>query len=292
MNANAEVLTARDLEVLRAICNEHGQSHREVRTYIVCMACNVGTAAKQAEVMASLSRLRVEGLITNHEGRCLPTDKGQRVAATARAPAAKPKPQPVAAVDQSPAEPSAVDHYQRKPLISQVPEVAQPQPEPEPLPPPPMVTTVSLTLPRSLHPETRALVVAFAAALADKLRAAELKYGHSAGWRDDHWREVCIDELHRHVAKGDPLDVAAYCGFCWHHGWPTCREALPVLASDLASGCDPELLNRAAAMTRALIDHTQRELSGDERDTDLAWLHETGLMICAASGELPAGGDV
>lgn len=268
MNANAEVLTARDLEVLRAICNEHGQSHREVRTYIVCMACNAGTAAKQAEVMASLSRLRVEGLITNHEGRCLPTDKGQRVAATARAPAAKRRP-------------------------AKTPEIpAQVQPEPEPLPPPPMVTTVSLTLPRSLHPETRALVVAFAAALADKLRAAELKYGHSAGWRDDHWREVCIDELHRHVAKGDPLDVAAYCGFCWHHGWPTCREALPVLASDLASGCDPELLNRAAAMTRALIDHTQRELSGDERDTDLAWLHETGLMICAASGDLPAGGDV
>lgn len=26
------------------------------------------------------------------------------------------------------------------------------------------------------------------------------------------------------MTKGDPLDVAAYCAFAWHHGWPTATD--------------------------------------------------------------------
>ena len=31
----------------------------------------------------------------------------------------------------------------------------------------------------------------------------------------------CLAEFHRHIAKGDPRDVAAYCAFMWYHGWKT-----------------------------------------------------------------------
>lgn len=72
-----------------------------------------------------------------------------------------------------------------------------------------------------LHPKTAALVDRFAAALKEKLAAAEEKYGYSDGWATDDWMGECRKELRKHVAKGDPLDVAAYCAFLWHHGEAT-----------------------------------------------------------------------
>lgn len=63
------------------------------------------------------------------------------------------------------------------------------------------------------------LVDRFAAALKEKLHAAERKYGYSNDWKHDHWRAELIACLHEHVEKGDPRDVAAYCAFAWHHGW-------------------------------------------------------------------------
>jgi hypothetical protein len=66
------------------------------------------------------------------------------------------------------------------------------------------------------------LVSRFSTALLDKLKAARVKYGRDdKGWQEDCWREDCQRELLRHLAKGDPRDVAAYCAFLWHHGWPT-----------------------------------------------------------------------
>ncbi len=63
------------------------------------------------------------------------------------------------------------------------------------------------------------LVSRFSIALLGKLRAAANK-GRS-GWDATDWKADCQSGLARHVAKGDPLDVAAYAAFCWHHGWPT-----------------------------------------------------------------------
>lgn len=71
------------------------------------------------------------------------------------------------------------------------------------------------------------LIDRFAAALKDKLRAAEAKYGHNDGWMRDDWQADCIADLNRHLAKGDPRDVAAYCAFAWHHDWPTALYAQP-----------------------------------------------------------------
>lgn len=73
----------------------------------------------------------------------------------------------------------------------------------------------------TLHPDTALLVERFAQALAEKLAAAEAKYGYSNGWLDANWQADCIEALREHIEKGDPRDVAAYCAFAWHHGWST-----------------------------------------------------------------------
>lgn len=73
-------------------------------------------------------------------------------------------------------------------------------------------------VPEGLHPRTADLVQRFASALAEKLAAAERKYGYSDGWADPEWMDECRAKLVEHVAKGDPRDVAAYCAFLWHHG--------------------------------------------------------------------------
>lgn len=65
------------------------------------------------------------------------------------------------------------------------------------------------------------LVAGFAKALLEKLRAAEAKYGYQNDWMRPDWEAECQEHLAKHLAKGDPRDVAAYAAFCWHHGWPT-----------------------------------------------------------------------
>ena len=76
-----------------------------------------------------------------------------------------------------------------------------------------------------IHPATTDLVHRFAAALREKLAAAEQKYGYSDNWRADDWLDECRAQLAAHVAKGDPRDVAAYCAFLWHHGASTAALA-------------------------------------------------------------------
>ncbi len=65
----------------------------------------------------------------------------------------------------------------------------------------------------------KGLVKHFSEALLAKLIAAEMKYGWNNGWTKQDWEADCQRHLLEHVAKGDPLDVAAYAAFCWHHGW-------------------------------------------------------------------------
>lgn len=76
---------------------------------------------------------------------------------------------------------------------------------------------------QELHPNTKALVYRFALAMADKLAAAEAKYGYQDNWRSNDWEDECREQLKRHIEKGDPVDVANYCAFLWIHNWPTIR---------------------------------------------------------------------
>ena len=70
----------------------------------------------------------------------------------------------------------------------------------------------------TLHPDTESLVQRFAAAMREKLAKAEKKYGYSNLWKNQDWMNECRAKLIDHLHKGDPLDVANYCAFLWHHG--------------------------------------------------------------------------
>ena len=71
------------------------------------------------------------------------------------------------------------------------------------------------------------LVSGFAKALLSKLRLASAN-GRS-GWERDDWEKQCQQGLLRHLEKGDPRDVAAYCAFMWHHDWITAPPEQPAL---------------------------------------------------------------
>jgi hypothetical protein len=77
------------------------------------------------------------------------------------------------------------------------------------------------------------LVERFSTALLGKLRAAEKKYGYSDAWMQPNWQADLVKHLMEHVAKGDPLDVAAYCAFAWHHGWPVASQPASPSQQDL-----------------------------------------------------------
>jgi hypothetical protein len=80
-----------------------------------------------------------------------------------------------------------------------------------------------LRLPNELDERTASLVRRFAMALALKLLKAQEDYGYTDDWanKSDWMPAGCQQALVEHVEKGDPLDVAAYCAFLWHHGEPT-----------------------------------------------------------------------
>lgn len=83
--------------------------------------------------------------------------------------------------------------------------------------------TIAVVVPSELHRDTVNLVWRFSSAMAEKLRKSELKYGYSNKWNDMDWDDECRRQLHRHIEKGDPLDVANYCAFLWHLKAPTCN---------------------------------------------------------------------
>lgn len=79
----------------------------------------------------------------------------------------------------------------------------------------------TLLMPDGLHENTKALVIGFANAMAEKLYKAEQKYGWSDAWMQSDWQDKCLTDFNHHITKGDPLDVANYCAFMHFHGWPT-----------------------------------------------------------------------
>lgn len=90
-----------------------------------------------------------------------------------------------------------------------------------------MDTPMKYGVTEQLHPATADLVNRFATALAAKLLRSQQKYGYTDGWSSTDWEHECRMQMMDHIPKGDPLDVAAYCAFLWHHGWPTMSHPAP-----------------------------------------------------------------
>jgi hypothetical protein len=87
--------------------------------------------------------------------------------------------------------------------------------------PTPTMAAAALFIPVDLHHATGVAVRDFARVVGEKLYAAQVKYGYTNNWQNPGWVEECRIDLLRHVHKGDPVDVAAYCMFLWWHNAST-----------------------------------------------------------------------
>ncbi|MBG2703596.1 hypothetical protein F1516_30755, partial [Klebsiella michiganensis] len=138
-----------------------------------------------------------------------------------------------------------------------------------------------------LHPTTAALVNDFATALAEKLRKAELKYGYSNAWTNNGWMTECLADFHRHIAKGDPRDVAAYCAFMWYHGWKTeIAQPAPVVPDDVLVA-----LQKVARIRLDLndFDGDRRGIAdclGDAEEALIEVVNRRAATLAAASQEV------
>ena len=80
------------------------------------------------------------------------------------------------------------------------------------------MNTKTFAVPAALSLHTADLVKKFAEEMAHKLYKAEQK--GRGGWESNTWEGACRQALFEHIEKGDPIDVANFLAFMWHHGWP------------------------------------------------------------------------
>jgi len=99
------------------------------------------------------------------------------------------------------------------------------------------------------------LINRFARAMIQKMELAEEKYGHGDSWADGNWMEECRAELRKHLDKGDPLDVALYCAFLWHHGESVgCRR---LTTTDVVDGFPSDIKNKSEEALKNLANWSQ-----------------------------------
>lgn len=125
------------------------------------------------------------------------------------------------------------------------------------------------------HPEIDNLVAKFSNVLRSKLISAEEKYKWNNGWLKDDWKNDLIDQMHVHIEKGDPRDVAVYCAFAWYHGW-SLKKAKNVTAKEDVQHYDlmtirPYLKTMNARLTRKrYAETTMKEYLQQIQPTELA----------------------
>lgn len=96
-----------------------------------------------------------------------------------------------------------------------------------------MYVVWNIAMPAELHQDSQQLVHETAAAMAEKLARAQVKYGFDNGWKvppssasgDDgrhFWsRDECLTAFYHHLGKGDPLDCINYLAFMRANSWAT-----------------------------------------------------------------------
>ncbi|WFW79182.1 ead/Ea22-like family protein [Citrobacter braakii] len=134
----------------------------------------------------------------------------------------------------------------------------------------------SLSHPGLLH-ATNELVLIFSHALADKLYAAQEKYKHGTSWRNNDWQEACQRAFQKHIAKGDPRDVAAYCAFMWWHGWST--KPAEELESRTVTVKLTDINEYLAEVHDKTLNRASRLLAESVRDGDVAAMRADGIGV-------------
>lgn len=138
---------------------------------------------------------------------------------------------------------------------------------------------------KSPHPLTVDLVRRFAAALLEKLTAAEQKYGYTDGWASPDWMDECRQKLLEHVTKGDPRDVATYCAFLWHHGASTSKPDGP----DSADAARYRLLRRYmvdSAIVRGKSGVFLDEALDKEMGRLASWAAQGGTILSGSAADV------
>lgn len=132
------------------------------------------------------------------------------------------------------------------------------------------------------HPEERELIFGrpahntpdetedegFALAMIDKLANAPSRHGVSpGGWMNTDPEELRL-ELLRHIAKGDPVDVANYAAFLWKRGLSTVSETTKVEIKQAAGPQDREPADEVRqANEKAAASELPPSRSGGDRAT-------------------------
>jgi hypothetical protein len=79
--------------------------------------------------------------------------------------------------------------------------------------------SVTIGLPKDLHPDTKELLINFVQKMGQKLRETEIKHNYGNSWKYDNWQLKCGKDFITHIEKGNPIDVANYCAFMDYHNW-------------------------------------------------------------------------
>lgn len=104
-----------------------------------------------------------------------------------------------------------------------------------------------------------AAVDRFAARMKAKLDRA-MQRGKQ-GWDDPCWSpEQMSEDLHEHVAKGDPIDVANYCLFLDARNWDILPAEIPDEFKGLARFYSVSSLGNIVAAQRRSIDSLQQRV--------------------------------
>lgn len=124
--------------------------------------------------------------------------------------------------------------------------------------------------------EVEVLVTRFANALRKKLLKSEEKYGWNNGWMKDGWNEDLNRDLRLHVEKGDPLDVAAYCAFAWHHEWSIAPEGATTQPTpiDWAASDDAHMDAQGGMVARPVPSAGRDELPLKDKNGRPDWSDE------------------
>ncbi|MDE2096811.1 MAG: hypothetical protein KGL39_06150 [Patescibacteria group bacterium] len=131
--------------------------------------------------------------------------------------------------------------------------------------------SIEAQVPRKLHPDSKALVKEIAYKLGVKLYKAEQKYGYSNNWLTDDWEHICQRELRKHIEKGDPLDVIAYCSFMLLRDWSIRPELTDVKKAD-ADVCLSEENDALIQENKYLREALNEVVTNGEWDDNHDWL--------------------